>query len=210
MKKYSTLIVFCFIITLSPLLACTPKTDHTSIPQPTYTPVPLSLAQEDGAYLVAVEGVWTVIEGVVEKHTGSFTGEISRPIGTDGDGGKQYQRYSLWSVNVFRYLVDPLDYQEITLRKLDGFVTEDDEPLPSRFPISLSEGEHAIFFLSKEAWDPLKVDEYTLWEGSPFVQSKLTIDNGMVTWRGNEEATEEFITRLQQYALEAGRVVPSS
>jgi len=208
MKGYSTFIVFCFILALSPILACTPNTAHTPVPQPTYTPVPLEMAHEDAVYLVAVEGVWTVIEGVVEKHMGSFTGEVSRPLGGDGEEKQQYQRYSLWSVKVFRYLVDPLDYEKITLRKLDGFVDEDGEPLPSRFPVRLSEGEHAIFFLSKKAWDPLEDDEYTLWEGSLFVQSKLTIDNGTVTWRDNEEAIEQFITRLQQYALEAGRAVP--
>lgn len=115
----------------------------------------------------------------------------------------------MWSVEVLRYLVDPVEYDVITLHKRDGFVLDDGTPLPSRFPVSLEEGEHALPFLSKESLDPLQDDEYTLWEGSPFLNGKITIVDDMVVWRGGTEPVGDFVARLKQYGDEAGRSVPS-
>jgi len=210
-EHYKALSLALTIFIALALAACAaePTPTPTLPPQPTYTPVPLSRAQEDWAYLVAVEGVWTVVEGVVEKYEGSFTGESSRPIGVDDEEKRQYQRYSEWSVRVVRYLVDPLPYERITLRQLLGAIVEGGTPLPHRFPGAVWEGEHGIFFLTKEAWDPLEDDGFTLWQGSPFAQGGVAIREGMVRWGGREETVEEFIARLQQYAQEAGRTVPT-
>lgn len=182
---------------------------YTPEPPPEYTHVSVSLAHEDPAWLVAVEGVWTVAEAVITEHVDSYTGEVPRPVLSDGEERTQYRRYSVWTVEVLRYLVDHVEHDVITLHKRDGFVLDDGTLLPSRFPVSLQEGEHALLFLSKESLDPLDDDEYTLWEGSPFVSGKISIVDGMVAWQGETEPVGDFVARLKQYADDAGRSVPS-
>lgn len=207
----SLALALCACGALVALAACAqdPPQPYTPEPPPEYAHVSVSLAEEDAAWLVAVEGVWTVVEAVITDHVDSYTGEIPRPILSNGQEQKQYRRYSVWSVEVLRYLVDPVEHDVITLHKRDGFVLDDGTPLPSRFPVSLQEGEHALLFLSKESLDPLQDGEYTLWEGSPFVNGKITIVDDMVVWRGGTEPVDDFVARLKQYADEAGRSVPS-
>lgn len=185
----------------------------------TYSPELVSrLVYNDTAYLAINKFVVSVIEGIVEKCERTFKEESpqSLTIHPSGEKKRVYHHYSEWSVRVVQYVVNPLPYERITLRRFERSVLEDGTPLPLTHHLySLSEGEHAIFFLAKE--EVLGDDQFTvlftrdvvvpLWWG------KVDIRDGMVRIARNgeekKELVEEFIARLKRYARGAGRTVPT-
>jgi hypothetical protein len=121
--------------------------------------------------------------------------------------------YSDYTIEVVRYLVEPLPHERITMRIIECLIGPDGSKAPPRWAYSLSVGERAIIFLSKETHGlfTLSEGEFTLAAGPWAV---LPIEAGNVSisrdYQGVEEPVDEFIVRLQLYACEDGRSVPKS
>jgi len=166
--------------------------------------VPTSWASEkDTAYLAASESVVSVLEGIV----GSKISTVDFPPQGDRHGA----RYSYWFVVVQQYLVDPLLYECITIRIYEDNIYAESFT-PDRFAYHLIEGEHAIFFLEKE--DETFAEDNVFTPAPGFVAlGKVPIEQGKVSVKRNQqvsvEPVENFITRIQRYAMDAGRNVSS-
>jgi hypothetical protein len=157
----------------------------------------------DTAYMAVQNDVVSTVEVEVEGKDKTVT----IPPGNQSDG----ICYSDYTIKVVRYLVDPLPYERITLRVIECYIWPDGRKLPPRWIYSLSAGEHAILFLSKQTHElfTLNENEFALAAGPWAV---LSIEGGNVSsmreYHGVEEPVDEFIVRLQLYACEDGRSVP--
>ncbi len=201
--RKSILFVILAILTVN----CSGTIAPSSSPTPeSYTPVTVSMIDQDTAYLAVVEGVITVIHGIVEKKTSTAT------IASQGD--QLGANYSDWSIKVIRYLIYPLPYDHITLRVVDEFILADDSKIGPRNPYRLTEDEEVILFLTKRGavGTPLSEDGFTTYVvDGPTALTQVPVENGQVhvirEGRGVVESVDDFIARIQQYAREAGRKV---
>lgn len=183
-----------------------PPVGSPAIPAPDAAP-PLAHIEQDTAYLGAVEGVSSVVRGLIEGRTSTAT--------LPPEGDEPGVSYSTWRVRVTRYIVGPLPYDHITLRVVDEVFFPDGARLGSRNPFKPSEGDEVILFLTNKTQEgpPLLPDEFTTSAvAGPFALTHVQIreDRVAIIRDGHEsiEPVEDFIDRIQQYARQAGRTVP--
>ncbi len=158
----------------------------------------------DTAYMFVQNDVVSTVEIEVE---GEARTVIISP-GNSSDG----ICYSDYTLKVVSYLVDPLPYERITLRVTEYLIGPGGSTSPPRWIYYLSSGERAIIFLSKETYGrfSLSEDEFTVavgpWSVLPIEEGNVSI---MREYHSAEEPVDEFIVRLQLYACEGGRTVPT-
>lgn len=206
-----------FILIVSAILVGCNNTSQNKPPEtpsptspcyPTVVPTsPGPLAEEDifkdSAFMAVQRDVVSTVEVEVEGKDKTIT--IQPNNGSDGIC------YSDYNIKVVRYLVDPLPYEQITLRIIEYYIKPDGATPPCRWCYSLNAGEDAIIFISKETpgFFPLQDNEFTV-AGGPY--GILSIEDGQVSisreYIGVKEPSNEFIARLQQYARQAGRCTP--